>query len=233
MYRPQPVEADDLVKGRQHAVNIPGDVVPGVGHVAGVQAYAHLLRQRHPVQYLPQLLKPAAHLAALARHGLQQHGGADVRRENGVERVGDLGDARLHPLAGVAAGVEVVHVAGDIFHPLQVVRHGHPGKLPGVLVLGAGVDGVGRVGHDGAEAVFLRQGPKGRRVGAVNGFRFTAPWVPGEKLEGVGPQGQGCLPHGQKAVGGGEMASDVQHVLLLYSRYVAHSSLSRVAVMTP
>ena len=168
--------------------------------MAGVQTHPQLVRQLHPVDDLPQLLEPAAHLTALAGHGLQQDGGAEARRQDGVQRLRDLGNTRLHTLPGVAAGMEVVHVAGEVLHPLQVVRKRHAGKLPGVLILGAGIDGIRRVGHQRAEFVFRRQRQKRRHIRRVDGLGLAAPGIAGEKLKRVGPDGQGRPAHGQKAV---------------------------------
>ena len=168
--------------------------------MAGVQTHPQLIRQCHPVDDLPQLLEPAAHLTALAGHGLQQHRGVDIRRQDGVQRLRDLGNTRLHTLPGVAAGMEVVHVPRQVLHPLQVVRKRHAGKLPGVLILGAGIDCIRRVGHQRAEFVFRRQRQKRRHIRRVDGLGLAAPGIAGEKLKRVGPDGQGRPAHGQKAV---------------------------------
>ena len=126
--------------------------------------------------------------------------GVDIRRQDGVQRLRDLGNTRLHTLPGVAAGMEVVHVPRQVLHPLQVVRKRHAGKLPGVLILGAGIDGIRRVGHQRAEAVFRRQRQKRRHIRRVDGLGLAAPGIAGEKLKGVGPDGQRHPAHGQKAV---------------------------------
>ena len=108
MNRLQPPEADDAVKFCQHAVQVVDDVVSSVGHVAGVQADAHLAGELHPVQNGPQLLKTAAYFAALACHGLQQNGGGLIGPQDGVESVGNESDAGLASLPHMAAGMEVV-----------------------------------------------------------------------------------------------------------------------------
>ena len=135
----QPVQADDAVKLRQYAVQVVCQVVPGIGGVAGVQADPHFRSQVHLVQDLPQLFKPAAHLAALAGHGFQQHGGGLLCRQDGVEPVGYVGDARFDPLAHVAAGVEVIKLAGEMFHAAEVVRQKFLGKEPVFLLPAAEV----------------------------------------------------------------------------------------------
>ena len=79
---PQPGQADDLVKLRQHPVQVVYKVVAPVGDVAGVQAHPQLVRELHLVQDGAQFLKAAAHLRALSRHGLQQHRGGLLRPQH-------------------------------------------------------------------------------------------------------------------------------------------------------
>ena len=192
-----------LVKGRQHPVQVAGDIVARVADVAGVQANAQLVAQRHPVDDFPQLLKAAAHLAALARHGFQQHGGVHVRPQDGIEHGGNLLDGHLHALAHMAARMEVVQVAGGGLHPLEIVRHGAGGKLADVLLGGAAVEGIGRMGEDHIDAVLRRKGTEGRHVLLVQRLGAASPRIPSEKLKGVGPQGNRLLPHVQITLGSG------------------------------
>ena len=131
-----------------------------------------------------------------------------LRLDNGVERVGNLADANLRALPGVAAGVEVVIIPRQILHPQQIIRHSHPGKFPGVLILGAGIDGVGGVGHQRAEVMLPQQLHKRLSVRRVNGLGPAAPGIAREKLKGVCADGQRGLSHGKKTAGGGEMAAD-------------------------
>ena len=167
--------------------------------------------QRRAVDDGAQLLEAAAHLRALAGHGLQQHRGVLLRLEDGVEGVGDLADAHLHSLLRVAAGVEIVVAPRQVFHTLQVVRQRHPGKFPCPLRLRAGVDGVGRVSHQRAETVCRQQFQQRCRVGGIDGLCLAAPGIAGKKLECIGADIQRRPPHSQKAVGGREMTADGQH----------------------
>ena len=208
---PEPLQADNAVELRQHAVQVSRDVVPGVPDVAGIQAHAHLLSQVHPVQNGPDLFKAAAHLAALARHGLQQHRGGLVRAEDGIEALGDEGDARLDPLAHMAAGVEVIELAGDVLQPHEVVRHGLLGEGAVFLLGPAEVQRVGGVGHDGGKAPLPKQRHQRRGVIRVQVLGPASPGIAGEKLKGIRPQLQSLAAHGRKAFGGGQVASDVQH----------------------
>ena len=66
---------------------------------------------------------------------------------------------------------------------------------------GAGVHGIGRVGHDGAEGVFLQIGHAGGHVGLVHRFGRAAAGVAGEEGKGVGPQFDGLAAHGEIAFG--------------------------------
>ena len=117
----QTVEPDDAVELLQHAVQVAGDVVAAVPHVAGVQAHAHLLVQFHSVDDGGQLLETAADLRALPCHGFQQQRGGLLGRKHLVQRIGDERNARLGALAHMAAGMHVVQLAGGVFHAHEVV----------------------------------------------------------------------------------------------------------------
>ena len=203
MHRPDSVKPHRLVKAGQHAVQVACDVIACVVHMAGIQAYAHVIGKRHPVQDGPQLLKAAAHLAALARHGFQQHCGTHVLPQDGVEHGGDHFDARVNALAHMAAGVEVVQVAGEILHAAQVVLHGAGGKVADGRVGGAAVEGVGRVGQNHPDAVFGGKGMIGGHVLFIHRLGRAAPGIAGEELKGVGPDGHSLPSHMQIALGGG------------------------------
>ena len=117
----QAVEPDHAIELLQHAVQIAGDVVAAVPHVAGVQAHGHLFVQLHLIQNGGQLFKRAAHLAALARHRFKQQRGGLLGRNHLIQRVGDERDARLGALAHMAARMHVVQLAGGVFHTHEVV----------------------------------------------------------------------------------------------------------------
>ena len=184
--RLQPVQADDPVKLRQDAIQVPGHVVSGVGDVAGIQTDPHLLRQCHPVQNLPQLLEAAAHLRSLAGHGLQQDGGVYFRSEDGVEGVCDLGDAGLQTLTGVAAGVEGIGGVGQNGPQPRLRRqrqiggyvrriHGLGPAAPwitGEELKGVGADGQRRPSHGG----------KARRGGEMTADIAHDAYLPREML---------------------------------------------------
>ena len=200
--------------------------------MAGVQANPH--RQGHPIHDLPQLPELPAELRALPGHGLQQHRGPLLRPQHRIERLRDLADTRLRTLARVAARVEIVIVPRQVLQPVQVIRHGLDGKLPGPGLLGAGIDGIRRVGHQRPEAVIRQQLPQRRRIGGVHGPGPAAPGIPGEELKRIGPQGQRRPAHSQKALRCRQVASCVQHPAApLHSRRAAQSTLPFSRVMTP
>ena len=103
----------------------------------------------------------------------------------------------------MAAGVEVVQAPGDVLQPGQVVGHGLPGEGPQALVGGTGVQRVRGMGQNGEEAVFLGKSPVGGHVLQIQGLGLAAPGVPGEELEGVGPDLHGLFSHGQVPLGAG------------------------------
>ena len=202
MNGPQPLQSDGPVKFRQNAVQIVNDVIPGVGNVAGVQTDAHLPRQLHPIQNLPQFLKASAYLAALPGHGLQQYRCRLFRGQDGVESFRDIGDPGFGPLSHMAAGVEIVKLPRYVLHTAQIVRHGVPCEKTVLFLRAAEIQGVRGMGDDRCEAVILHERHQRRRVRRVQFLGLAPPGIPGEKLKGVRPQFQRLPAHSQKALGG-------------------------------
>ena len=87
MHSAQPFKADHAVKLREHTVEIIYDIVSGIEDMADIHAHAHLVAKLHPVKDFPQLFKPAADLAALARHRLQQNGCGLLLPKDRIERI--------------------------------------------------------------------------------------------------------------------------------------------------
>ena len=160
----QPVEPDDLVEARQHAVEVADDIVSRVPDVAGVEAHAELLAEPDAVDDLPELFEGTADLRALARHRFEQNGRPHSRGEDAVQRLGDQLDPFLNALTGMRAGVKVVVVAGEVFHPFDVLlQHIQPVRS-GRWVRGAEVHRVAAVSDELAEVFFFQQGVERRRV---------------------------------------------------------------------
>ena len=90
--------------------------------VTGVETDAEPFRPLAAVKDLAQLFKPAADLAALAGHGLQQHRRLLTVEHHLVERSGDPCDPGLHALSDMAARMEIVVVPRRKLQPPQVVR---------------------------------------------------------------------------------------------------------------
>ena len=103
----------------------------------------------------------------------------------------------------MAAGMEVVVLAGDVVQAAQIVGHGLPGELPVGSLHAAEVQGVGGVGDDGSEAVLRQQGGQAGGVCRVQVFGLAPPGISGKELKGIRPQLQCLPPHGGKALGGG------------------------------
>ena len=108
----QSVQADHPVKLGQHPIQILCQRVPAIAHMTGVQAHADLVLQLHTVYNAAQLLKGAAHLAALTGHRLQQYGGMLLRGQQVVQRPGDIGNPVIRPLPHVGTGVKVIQRTG-------------------------------------------------------------------------------------------------------------------------
>ena len=204
-------KADYAVKLREHPVEVPGDVIARVAYVAGVETDAELFAELDAVDDRAQLLKAPTDLGALARHRLEQDGRLLLRAEDGVERVRNLGNSGVRALSGVAAGVEVIEVSRQIFHPREVIGERLARELARAIVLRAGVDGVRRVRHDRAEALRRQQRAQRRRVRGVDGLGAGAARVAGEKLERRRADAPRRLAHSEKTARGGQVTSDRKH----------------------
>ena len=111
----------------------------------------------------------------------------------------------------MAAGMEVVVAVLHSLQPVQIVSQRLPGKLPHRFLGGTGIDGIGGVGHNGAEAVFPAQGITGSHVGRVPVLGLAAPRISRKKLIRIGVNGQRRFSHGCKALGRRQVTSYIQH----------------------
>ena len=121
MYRVKLVKPDYAVKFGQNSVKVVFDVVAAVPCMARVKAYAKLLGDVCALDNRLQLLEISAYLAALAGHRFKQHYGVHVRTQHAVKRVRDKLDASFNALPHMAAGMEIVVVARQVLHALDVV----------------------------------------------------------------------------------------------------------------
>ena len=126
---------------------------------------------------------------------------------------GNVVNSRFRPLPHMAAGVEIVEVAGQRRHPAQIVLQHLRRKRAGFGIGGAQVHGVGPVGHQLSEVFTLQHLHSFRRVGGILFFRLAAPGIPGEEGEGIGPNGHGRLHHSHIPAAGRQMTSKITHGL--------------------
>ena len=71
VYRFQAVKPNHAVKLCQYTVEVVYNVIPGIEHVAGIEAHAHEVGERYAVQNFTEFLKMRADFRALACHGLE------------------------------------------------------------------------------------------------------------------------------------------------------------------
>ena len=188
------------------------DVVAAVPDVAGVEADTELVIVFDAVDDGAQFLKRAADLRALARHRLQEHGRLLVRREHIVELLCDEFDALLSSLPDVAAGVEVVEIAGQVLEALDVVGHRLVCKAPQIFLSGTGIHRVGGMRDKRDDTLIFLVLQEGFDICEVELFRPAAARIAREEGKRVCPETAGLTAHGEKALGGGEMAADVQFI---------------------
>ena len=109
----------------------------------------------------------------------------------------------------MAARMEVVQAARQIFHQRQVLLKDLGRKAGYLGVCRTGIERVGGVRQQNAESVVPGELQKAGDILLVNGFSLAAARVAGKELEGVGADGEGYLAHGFVPFCGGKMASDV------------------------
>ncbi len=144
---PQSRQSDHAIELLQHAIQVGRYVVAPIPYMAGIQANTQVVVEFHLIDDSGDLLEAPPHFRPFARHGLQQHGGGLVGRQSGVECCGDLVDSCFSALTGMGARVHVVQLAGhDLLHALQIPRQRLQRELARLLLGGAGVHGIGRMG---------------------------------------------------------------------------------------
>ena len=139
MDRFQAFQPHNTVKLCQHTVKIIHNVIPGIPDMACIHTYSHLIRKFDSVKNFPKLLKASSDLAALSRHGLQEHRGVKLRLQDLIQHLCDIGDPNLHALLHMAPRMEIVEISGNRLHPFQVIRHGPLCEIPDLFVGGTAV----------------------------------------------------------------------------------------------
>ena len=216
MYGIQAVEPDDLIKLRQHAVEVVHDIIPRVPDVTGVEAYAELIVQLHAVDDFPELLKAPTHLRTLARHRFEQDDGLHFGEENAVERLGDQFDPLFRTLTGMCSGVEVVEVSWEVLHPLNILFQHIQAVRTGGGICGAEIHGVAPVCDHLAEVMLFEQRIQRRRVLGDDILAFSAARIAGEVGEGVAAEFQHGFAHRLISVRHAQVTADVYHSILRY-----------------
>ena len=107
--------------------------------------------------------------------------------------------------------MKVVVVAGGVFQPLQIVCHDGGRKLPQVILGGAGIQGIGGMGHQPANLLFFLVLEKGGNILGIDVLCLATPGIAGKEGENIATQRNFLLAHGQIAFGGGDMITNIQH----------------------
>ena len=202
-------------------------------HMAGIQADAQPVARPARVHDRAQLLEAAAHLAALARHGFQQHRRGQLGGVHLVEHPGNQPHARLRALLHMAAGVEVEHRARDVRQALEVLAHRAEGEIAHLRIRRRRVERVRRMRQDGRKGMRLHEADKRVRILPVKGLHRAAARIARKKLKRVCADLHRLLAHGQIAVCAGEMAADMEHIKFLSSPLPRDRPARRAAAFRP
>lgn len=185
MQRAQTHKADGAVKCGKHALKIVSHIIPRRKHMARIQTDADLLRQPDTAEQLRHLLEHAADLRPAAGHGFDQNCRALIFGQHVVEQLRRESDSGINALTRVAAGMEIVNLMGECFHPREILRKAAVGEVPHLCIGGAGVERIRRVRDQRAEAVFAAKGEERLRIRGIDRFRVSAARITREELECV------------------------------------------------
>ena len=188
-------QTDDPVKFLQHLVQMMDDIVTGVIDMAGIQTDTHFLRQPDSVQDTAQFFKTPSYFRPFPGHGLQQHRRLLPRPHDFIEQFCNQQNPFLHSLTRMAARVKIIQIAGQIFHPPQVVLQSQPGKLPCLFLFGTGIQRVGRMGQHHRNLLLTGKFQKSFHIILIQLFRLAAAGIPGKKLKGIGADSHRLFSH--------------------------------------
>ena len=219
-------QPDAPIEFLQHLIQMVHDIVSPVVYVTGIQANAHMIAQIHLPNNFRQFLKAASDLAALSRHGLQEYGGLLFLPKHFVQGVGNHPNSILCALPHMAAGMKVIIISREKLHLLQILFHAHPCKFPNPLVLGAGIHGIGCVGHQFSESVLRHDFPKPCRILRISLFAFTPSRISCKKSKGIRLDLQCPLSHFFKTTCRGQMASNIYAHFLISLSNTLYISIS-------
>lgn len=140
----------------QHAVEIVHDIVSGIAHMAGIEAYTQAAVQlgparMHRIDNRRELFKAASHLGTLACHGLEQHARALPLKHHLAQRIGNELDTALDALAHMGSRMEIIIIARQCLHTAQVFPHRFERELARTLLGRARVIRIGSMCHKRAK----------------------------------------------------------------------------------
>ena len=112
----------------------------------------------------------------------------------------------------MAAGVEVVEIAGQVLEALDVVGHRLVRKAPQIFLSGTGIHRVGGMRDKRDDTLIFLVLQEGFDICEVELFRPAAARIAREKGKRVRIEPRRLAPHGEKALGRGQVAADVQFI---------------------
>ena len=185
MHCPQQGKAQNTVELLQHAVQIVYDVVSCGEYMAGIQADPDPFRMLHSVPDGPQLFEPVSDLRALAAHGFQKHRYVFLSRDGLIQPGDDIFNPLFHPDARVASRMKYQILNAKRVHPLHILPDHRAGELIDLFRVACQIHGIGRMGQNGAEAMFPPDALKALLLLLGRRPEIGAPGISAENLHGV------------------------------------------------
>ena len=133
-----------------------------------------------------------------------------LRPEHRVERRRDELDAARRALPHMAARMEIVEIPRRRLEPREIIRERLPRERPQRRLRRAGVQRIGRVRDDRAEALRARERAKRRHILRIERLRAPAARIAREKRERARAERDRLAPHRLISLRGRHMRPDVK-----------------------
>ena len=210
MQCPELVQAHDPVKFIQNPIQIMDNVITRIVDMAGIQTNADILTS-HRIDDGLQLLKSAAYFTSLSCHGLKQDRHRIAGFQGFLQSLGDVINAGFRSLSNMAAGMKIIVLSGKRRHSTQIVTQDIAGEGSGFRICGAKVHGIGTMGNQLTESLFLQRFHRCGTILPILFPVFGTPGIPGKKRKCIGPDLLRRPNHGKISLGGRQMTTDIFH----------------------
>ena len=186
------------------------NVIAAIPDMAGIEADANFFLMIDAVDDGAQFLKAASDFRAFACHGLKKHRCLLLWMDDIVELLCNKFNAFFRALSDMAARMEVVEIIWQVLKACKVVGHGVMRENTQIFLGGTGIHRIGSMGDERAEAMFFLIGQEFGNILKVEFLGAAAARIARKESKDVGVEFYRFFAHGEKPLGRGEVAANVQ-----------------------